>query len=316
MNHATAICPQCGAPLPRQALWRTVICIYCSAEVTPAEDVVRAAWFKEAYQRSIAPNVGGAAAIACNGERYQVLLPLGRGATARLMLAQRLGVSREQVVIKLASPDAAPGRLRREADVLRQLQALSGASAAYFSQRLPQLAGYGEAEDGGGTRSEALLLRSPTGYWGSLADVRRHYPDGIAPSHAVWMWRRILEVLGYIHATGWSHGRLSPDHLLVQPADHGILLIGWADARHGQSGATDLMQSAWSIRSLLHGGDGEPPLDALVPAPLAALLKRASEDARWCAKVGATGIDQALQAAARTVFGPPRFIDFSPDNQR
>jgi hypothetical protein len=315
MNLSTLICPQCGAPLPRRALWRAVVCTYCAAEVTHCSDIVRAATFTEAYQRSLNASDTGGRTIACGGERYRVLRQLGHGASAQVMLAQRLGALAERVVVKLAHPGTAPGRMQREAEVLQQLQRAPHAGSAYFSQRLPQAISHGIAEEDGGRRCEALVLRHPTGYWGSLADVKRNYPDGIPAPHAVWMWRRILEVIGYVHELGWTHGRLAPEHLLVHPDDHGVLLIGWADVRQAaprKMQARDLMQSTWTIRAMLHGGDGEPPVSATTPAPLAALLKRASEDADWCAHMGAAGIEQALKTAAAAAFGPPRFIPFTP----
>ncbi|SEO37740.1 hypothetical protein SAMN05428959_10787 [Duganella sp. CF517] len=317
MNPVTLICPQCGAPLPRQAQWRTVVCTYCSAEVTRAAKIVKAASFREAYLRSRATALDGAGgdAVACNGERYRILLPLGHGTSAKVSMAQRLGAMPERVTLKLAHAGSPPGRLRREADILRELQNVSRPGAAYFSQRLPQLAGHGTASANSAIETEALLLRSPVGYWGSLAAVRRNYPAGVDPRHAVWIWRRILEVLGYVHDAGWVHGRLGPEHLLVHPGDHGVLIIGWADARRRDARATparDLMQAAWAIRGLLHGGEDEPPIGAGLPAPLAVLLKKASEDIAWCARHGAAGIDDALKAAAREAFGAPRFIPFTP----
>ena len=328
MKSVTLICPQCGAPLPRQAQWRTVVCTYCSAEVTHAVNVVRAASFREAYLRSRTMGPGGALddtgpAIACNGERYRVLLTLAQGTSAKVLLAQRLGALPERVIIKLAHAATPAGRLQREADILRQLQDPALPGAAYFSQRLPNLVTSGMATSDGVTHTEALLLRSPVGYWGSLAAVRRHYPAGVDARHAVWMWRRILEVLAYVHDAGWAHGRLGPEHLLVQPADHGVLITGWAEARRNDATtsatatpARDLMQAAWSIRSLLHGGEDQPPIAAVTPAPLADLLRRASEDASWCARTGAAGIDAALRTAAREAFGAPRFLPFTPTPPR
>jgi hypothetical protein len=321
MNFATPICPQCGAPLPRQAQWRTVVCTYCSAEVTRGVNVVLAASFKDAYLRARGATLDGVdgGAITCNGERYRVLLPLGQGISAKVSLAQRLGAMPERVTLKLAQAATPPGRLQREAEILRALQDPALPGAAYFSQRLPQLVGYGMATADGMTDTEALLLRSPVGYWGSLAAVRGNYPSGIDPRHAVWIWRRALEVLAYVHDAGWVHGRLGPEHLLVHPGDHGILIVGWADARRRDARTTparDLMQVAWSVRSLLHGGQEEPPIDAAIPAPLATLLKKASEDIDWCARTGAAGIDQALKAAASASFGPPRFIPFTPTPSR
>lgn len=314
MDLATLICPQCGAPLPRRALWRTVVCTYCSAEVTYGTDVVLSASFTQAYLRSRGHAATGSGTITCNGEHYKVLQSIGSGSNARVLLAQRLGALPERVVLKLAHPGTAPGRMKMEAEILHQLQQLQHAGAAYFSQRLPQLVGHGIADEDG-QRGEALLLRCPTGYWGSLADLRHNYPQGVAACHVVWMWRRILEVIGFTHDAGWVHGNLAPEHLLVHPGDHGILIIGWAAARRHASRATlarDLMQAAWSIRSVLDGGEDEPPITAATPAPLAALLKRASEDGDWCAHMGAAGIDRELKAAARAIFGPPRFIPFTP----
>ncbi|MET0320854.1 MAG: lipopolysaccharide kinase InaA family protein, partial [Duganella sp.] len=254
MVSTSLICPQCGAALPSQARWRTVECLYCSAIVSPRVRTILAADYRAAYERSLADDDAGSR-IVCAGRRYRVLDTLA--ADGHVLLAQCLGAGPERVVIKLAQgPDAARA-LQHEAAVLRQLQAAALPGAAYFSQRLPQLVAHGAATGNVAHGTQALVLRHPVGYWGSLADVRRHYPQGIDPRHAVWMWRRMLDVLGYVHAAGWAHGRLAPEHLLVHPADHGILIIGWSRAQRIGAAATaarDLMQTAWSLRSLLHGG--------------------------------------------------------------
>lgn len=314
MEAATLTCPQCGGPLPRQALWRSVVCKYCAAEVTRSESVVSRAGFRQAYQRAHAAP-GGNATVACGASQYRILKPIGVGATAQLLLAERTGPARERVVLKVAHAGVAEGHLAKEREVLDALQADSSSGAAYFTQQLPQLAGHGTTGDG----RPALVLRSPAGYWGSLACVRDNHPAGIDPRHAVWMWRRALGVLAHVHACGWVHGRLSPDHWLVNPADHGILLIGWAGARRTGGGAAqpaerarDLVQTAWTIRMMLAAGDGEPAIPASTPQPLASLLARASEDAAWCGATGAAGLDETLVSAAHEAFGEPRFIDFNP----
>lgn len=319
----TLSCPQCGAPLPRQARWRTVACQYCGNDVTRSEEVVAAAEFHQAWLRAQAAFEPGPHEIRCLGQRYRRLAPLGIGSTADVLLAERISPLLERVVLKIAHAGASPGRLKREMETLRQLQAAQTAGAAYFSQRLPQPVGCGVTQDLSGQEKDVLVLRNPTGFWGSLADVKKHYPAGIDPRHAVWMWRRMLEVLGYLHQSGWAHGNLAPEHLLVHPGDHGILIIGWADAkpiRHADRGtslvrpsaARDLVQSAWAIRAMLSGGDDEPSIPATTPAPFASLLKKSSEDASWCATLGAAGLNQALVAAARASFGPPQFIHFTP----
>ena len=65
------------------------------------------------------------------------------------------------------------------------------------------------AEGLGDGARQALVLRHPTGFWGSLQDVQQANPQGIDPRHAVWIWRRMLEVLAgsYQHGIGVDSSR-------------------------------------------------------------------------------------------------------------
>lgn len=313
MEPVCLICPQCGAPLPRQALWRTVTCVYCTADVTRSEDVVHASRFRDAYQRAIA---APAPTIGCGHRQYRAIAQLGAGAHAKVVLADRVGALTERVVLKIAHADVPHDHLTREKDVLDQLQAGTAPGSAYFSKRLPQAVALGSS----GNAQRVLVLRHPTGFWGSLADVKRHHPQGIDARHVVWMWRRVLEVLAYAHADHWAHGNLAPEHLLVHPNDHGILIIGWARARRCRPSAADrgawlardLMQLAWSMRVMLSNARDEPAIPCSTPRPLAALLTQASTDAAWCIAQGAEGLNELLGRAARASFGSPRFVHFSP----
>ena len=311
MNFDALTCPQCGGPLPRQALWRMVACPQCRAMVTRSSRVVERKTFHEAWLRSRAASDAGERLLRVKSRTWRVLASLGDGDGCELLAAVASGPLPERVTIKLARAGA--NALATEADVLERLQQLDGPTSAYFSQRLPQLVAFG-VTDGFGDARDALVMRQPVGYWGTLDDVLAHHPGGLRdPRHAVWLWRRVLEVLAYVHGAGWTHGDLRASHWLVNPGDHGVLLTGWALARRGGSVARDLMQSAWTVRALLHGdSDGPPPLGPRVPAPVADLLRRASEDAAWCAQHGAAGIDRQLAAAAREAFGRPQFIPFNP----
>ncbi|NHZ98481.1 inactive serine/threonine-protein kinase VRK3 [Massilia sp. CCM 8734] len=316
MTPHTLLCPQCGSPLPRQALWRIVTCTYCGADVTHSEELVHAADFHAAYLRSRAGDA--AADIACGGQHYNTIAHLGVGGSASVALANRSGAVPRRVVLKIAHAGAPAGQLAREKAILEQLQADDLPGAAYFTQRLPQAVAVGSSASADGQPRDVLVLRHPTGFWGSLADVRLAYGRAIDARHAVWMWRRVLEVLAYVHAGGWSHGRLSPEHLLVHPADHGVLIIGWSGAtrRHDRAAqARDLAQLAWAMRAMLSDWfdpAGEPVLSSATPAALVWVLERASQDAAWCASLGAEGMRRAVGGAAKDAFGPARFIDFSP----
>lgn len=305
-------CPQCGGALPRQALWRMVACPYCRSMVTRSAQFVQRAPFRQAYERSLAVAPDGAQGLDIAGRRYRVLGRLGEGEQCDVLLGERCGALGQRVTIKLAR--SSPNRLAAEADALRHLQALQIEGSAYFSQRLPQVLASGRSGAAGHER-DALVLRHPTGFWGSARDVLDHHPQGIQDvRHAVWMWRRVLEVLAYVHRAGWTHGDLRAEHWLVHPADHGVLLVGWGRARQGGDAARDLMQSAWTVRALLHGhrDDHEPAIPDRVPAAMRDLLRAASEDAAWCRRLDAGQLDQALMAAAGQAFGPPHFVPFHP----
>lgn len=292
-----------------------VACPFCGASVTRSEEVVQAAQFHEAWLRAMAGVPHAPQTLVLGTEKYRVLASLGGGEHVAVYLAERLSYLPERVLLKIAHAEGQSGPLLREHEVLRALQALDGPGAAYFSTRLPQAVRLGVASGGWQQGHAVLVLRYPVGYWGSMADVLLHQRHGIDPRHVVWIWRRVLDILGYVHGNGWTHGRLLAEHLLVQPRDHGILVTGWRLAHAGASRgeqAEDLRQTAWCMRGLLCGGVELPEIPASLPAPLAVLLQRASEDHAWCEARGATGIDEALRAAAREAFGTPRFVPFSP----
>jgi len=315
MPYLALTCPQCGGGLPRQAWWRMVNCSFCGAVVTRSEDVVQAAGFHEAWRRAMDALPVAVQTLRVGDARYRMLAPLGGGEHAAVYLAERLSFLPERVLIKIAHAEGESHAVRREHEVLCALQALNGPGAAYFSTRLPQPVRFGQAAAGWQQGHSVLVLRYPVGYWGSMADVLLHQRHGIGARHVVWIWRRVLDILAYIHGKGWTHGRLSAEHLLVQPRDHGILVIGWRTAHAGAScgeQAEDLRQAAWCMRGLLCGGDDLPAIPATLPTLLGELLQRASEDHAWCEELGAGGIDEALRAAAREVFGAPRFVAFSP----
>lgn len=309
MNFVALNCPQCAAPLPRVALWRAVKCGSCGALITKTESIVTRDTFRQAlkYARQ---DFAGMGSVTCGGARFHLMHSLGNGETSQVYFARRAGALPYLVVIKLSSAPSAATRLAREAQVLRELQALDdGMSGVYFSRLLPEVIAQGVTGETSG--QHALVLRYPSGFWGSLAALSERFPTGLDPRHAVWIWRRMLEVLNFIHRHDWAHGDIRPEHALVHPQDHGIRLIGWALAQKGASmthKTTDLMRSARVVQVLLCGAGGSGVLPGTVPAGLAELVTRAAHDEEFCRAQGAEGIDTALRAEAKAAFGPPAFV--------
>ncbi len=64
-----------------------------------------------------------------------------------------------------------------------------------------------------------------------------------------WMWRRLLFVLGYVHRRGIVHGAVLPAHVMILPAQHGLVLVDWCYS---------------SIAS--DDSNGNPPIKAIVEA--------------------------------------------------
>jgi serine/threonine protein kinase len=234
---------------------------------------------------------------------------LGVGEISQVYFARRLSPLSLLATIKLSSASTAATLYAREAQVSRELQALDAEGAGpYFSRLLPEVIAHGAPEENGG--KQCLVLRHPTGYWGSLAALNERFAPGIDPRHSIWIWRRMLEVLNFLHQRGWSHGDVRPEHALVHPQDHGVRLIGWASAKKGAEAkdkAADLGRSARMVQVLLCGTSGSTVPDH-VPAGLAQLVTRAATDEDFCRAEGAEGLDALLRTEAKTAFGPPAFV--------
>ena len=60
-----------------------------------------------------------------------------------------------------------------------------------------------------------------------LTDLMTAWPEGLDARDAAWIWRRLLVALGYAHRAGVRHGAVLPEHVLVHPELHGLVLVDW-----------------------------------------------------------------------------------------
>ncbi len=112
------------------------------------------------------------------------------------------------------------------------------------------------------TTRRALAFAAPEPPLLSLAQIRARRPAGLPAQEGAWMLRRILVALALTHANGLVHGALTPDHVLVAPAQRGIVLVDWKYAV--EAGATvTAAPAAW--RAML-----APEIGAARPAGPAA----------------------------------------------
>jgi serine/threonine protein kinase len=322
-------CPQCGGLLPRAAYWRMVACPYCKAMVTRSPSVVEARRFHEAWLRTQhylddAP-FSSARILRIGNHRYRILTSLDWSDSGEIFLADRLSAFPERVVLHLGRSGVAQSKqenekewekqLERERVALSELQSLDGSGSAYYSQRIPQLVSFHPSQPG---YPCCLITRHIPGTWGTLAQVLFHSKIQDAPRHSIWILRRILDTLTYLHDNGWVHGDLQPGNILLQPQDHGAFLRGWSKARRTSdksSIAQDLARAVWCIRAFLHDNPdarNETSQATATPKALTAFLRSLSESHDAALSLGARGMDGELKRVAREVFGPPRFIPFIP----
>jgi serine/threonine protein kinase len=259
------------------------VCPFCDGTSTKDPRVVHAARFAAALRSAQGP-----ADVRVCGVGYALGRTLGAGASCDVYEGRRVRPPSERVVVKIRR-----GResFEREARVLDQLSNSDAPGTDHFRTRLPQLVAHGVRES---DRAPTIVFRYPSGFDHTAAEVRRQHGDALDPRHGAWIFRRILELLGWVHASGFVHGAIAPEHVVINARDHGAMLVGWSRAEQSARGSEDVALAARTVGSVL-GGAATPNL--------AALLIR-------CATRGgeAAAVEQECLAAAKKDFGPSRFV--------
>jgi hypothetical protein len=156
-------------------------------------------------------------------------------------------------VFKIARDARGNPKVEQEAAVLRKLHAAD--SAGRFAPFLPQVrASFVHGDDSSAQPRRVNVLRghaeiqSPDSLY-SLEEVERQYPGGLDGRDAAWIWRRILSVLGFTHQQGVIHRAVIPEHVLIDPRDHKVMLIDWCWAEEfGHPNARGRSGKAWHAR--------------------------------------------------------------------
>ena len=317
-------CPRCGAPLPRRAALVRVTCEYCKSEVVFERVAVKASEYRrtlEAYRSE------GEADVELAGFRLRLLGRVAVGHSADVFTARRTTRLGERLILKVLRAAADEFLLRNELAVLQALADGSAPGVAHFSSLLPQPAFDGTLRGPRFTPTFAAAFRQPAGSTHTLAQLRRHFPSGVDPRHGVWIWRRSLELLDWVHRSGWAHGAILPEHVLLDAREHSVRLVGWSCAGHPGaplvavapaqidfyplrdgneprlSFESDLSMVA---RSVLHAlGGSATTVPAHVPTPLADLLRAHAQGAGGA---DALSVSSRVSVVAEQCFGPPKFV--------
>jgi hypothetical protein len=301
-----------------------VICEYCKSEVVFDRLSVKAG----EYRRTLASYLASERAdVSVAGVRLRLLGRLAVGHSSDVFLAARAARLTERLVLKvLRSPDD-EGLARNEQSALSLLEASPAQGTAYFRSLVPQRAFSGSLDGAGFPCTFAAAFRQPPGLTHSVAQLRQSFVAGLDPRHAIWIWRRALELVDWIHRSGLAHGALLPPHILVDAREHSVGIVGFScagppgaslaamDAQLAEfypfantaapvlSAGVDLAMLARCISHALGGGATRLP--AGVPTPLSQLL---SEQASGSASLEPLAVSRRVSEVARQCFGPAKFV--------
>jgi len=316
-------CPRCGAPLAPARFARSVVCSFCHSTVQVDPSAMSAALFREALAAWNSPETHGYTSFSSIGQSHWASRHfIARGEISDVYLAERARRPTERVLLKVLREPGDGPLFDREWDVLDRLQQSESPGADLFTTLVPQPVARGLVDNGPYQGRRAMAFRWASGFCETFEGVRRAFPQGIDGQISIWMWRRILELLSFLHRSGVVHGAVLPPHILVEEGDHGIRLVGYSAA--GESGTplattcsrfeafyparrlspgADVRMSARSIAFVLGGDAAGGDVPASVPEPLADLIRKVAADGAE----DAWKVRESLGKIARVLYGPPSF---------
>jgi serine/threonine protein kinase len=298
------------------------------------EASVSSALFHEAFSVWNSPAAYQIQSWISIGDRHWALEKMiAQGDISDVYTARLARWPTELAVVKLLRDGQAGEQFDREWDALQTLHNSKAPGVYTFSLLLPQPILHGSITGGAFAGRRASIYRWASGFYHTFEDVMQAYPGGIPARDSIWIWRRILEVLSFIHTSGMAHGAVVPAHLLVQENEHGVRLVGYSLAgrlneklraaapgteafypKPAQAWSTltpqlDLVMSARCIAAILGGDPQTAALPSSVPARLANLVQRVALAKPGSEKIeGPWTLRELLGEIATEVYGPPQFI--------
>jgi hypothetical protein len=276
------------------------------------EDSVPSQLFRDAHRRWNAPREGdGRSWFALDGAHWTSLGLVARGEIADVLLVECARWPAERALLKVLRDSADLPMLELEWRALHALRDLV--------PRVPDPIARGRVEGGPHSGSQAELLRWVPGFEHTLEDVRAAFPAGVDAHAAVWMWRRLLELLGSLHGSGMVHGAVLPQHLLVEQGEHGLRLVGYgcADRPGAPLAAVVSRYEELYPRELLERQLLQPAHDVSMSARCIAFVLGSAAPARLRALLDSVGagehagdaraLHRELGSLARELYGPPSF---------
>ncbi len=255
-------CSSCGAPLDARWSEIVIVCRYCGSQSAPGDigDPVPSSFPDDGRLR-----------LAVAGRTYLALGMLGRGDSSYVYKGRWVRRLGEEVVLKVLGSSTDEDLLRREWSILERLHGSASRGSPHFAGLVPEPIAMARVKVGDRDRL-TTVFKWRSGFYHTLEDVMRAHPKGVSPGSAVWILKRLLEVLSWAHRAGVVHSAVVPAHVLIHPLDHGAILVGWtvAAARAGTDGGRLLAISKtwrdWYSQEASREMRGGPQLDIAMAA--------------------------------------------------
>lgn len=176
-----------------------------------------------------------------------------------------------------------------------------------------------------GIQRKANLIGRLDGFV-TLSQVQDAYPAGLDPRDAAWMWRRLLVAIGFAHRAGVVHAAIVPEHVLIHPDDHGLVLVDWCYASSEPSQPAVAVPASyidWYPVEVLGGQAPNADLDIKLatqcmtnlmgnqaPAPLVKFARDCAPPKAGRRPGDAWRLLQDLDAVLEHLYGPRKFRPF------
>lgn len=165
--------------------------------------------------------------IQVRSRKYIVKEKLYTGDVADLFRAALIEGSNEQEVVFKYSQDVTNNDLlENEAKNLGRLYPATQKDEKFY-RYLPRLIDSFQLKTKSGEMRRVNVFPNFEDHV-SLAEILAAYPSGLDYRDMVWMFKRLLDGIGFAHTKGFIHGAVLPPHVLVHGVGHGAKVVGWS----------------------------------------------------------------------------------------
>lgn len=275
------LCGSCGAPIDSPWTELVIVCPYCGVSNYPG---------RPDKPVPLRIPVDGRPRVNVGGRTYVVEGQLAQGDSSSVFRGRwvvRLG---ELVVIKVQRAVADGDLMRREWDIINELRGSDAQGASHYVTRLPSPIAFGSV--GVDPPRLASIYGWKSGFIHSLDDVRRIHLTGVEGRIVVWFLKRVLEMLGWLHRSGFAHGAVVPSHVMIHPRDQGANLVGFSVAARIGQPVIAVSQAGREF----YAEDYEPGRVASPETDIAMACRCASALGGWASPNWGAGAPEALRS--------------------